>query len=87
MVLCQGKIYYELLAHRRENKITDTALVRIEQLYPFPTEAFAKAIEQFPNAKEIVWAQEEPRNQGAWYWLASRQHLVNVLGTKRRCCW
>ncbi|MCB1945644.1 MAG: 2-oxoglutarate dehydrogenase E1 component, partial [Thauera sp.] len=84
VVLCQGKIYYELLAHRRENKITDTALVRIEQLYPFPTEAFAKAIEQFPNAKEIVWAQEEPRNQGAWYWLASRQHLVNVLGTKRR---
>ena len=84
VVLCQGKIYYELLAHRRDNKITDTALVRIEQLYPFPVDAFAKAIEQFPNAKEIVWCQEEPRNQGAWYWLASRQHLVNVLGTKRR---
>ncbi len=84
VVLCQGKIYYELLAHRRENKITDTALVRIEQLYPFPADAFAKAIEQFPNAKEVVWCQEEPRNQGAWYWLASRQHLVNVLGTKRK---
>ena len=84
VVLCQGKIYYELLAHRRENKITDTALVRIEQLYPFPVEEFTKAINQFPNAKEVVWCQEEPRNQGAWYWLASRQHLVNVLGTKRR---
>ncbi|MBD5803720.1 2-oxoglutarate dehydrogenase E1 component [Azoarcus sp. Aa7] len=84
VVLCQGKIYYELLAHRRENKITDTALVRIEQIYPFPTEAFAAAINQFPNAKEVVWVQEEPRNQGAWYWLASRQHLVNVLGTKRK---
>jgi 2-oxoglutarate dehydrogenase E1 component len=84
VVLCQGKLYYELLAHRRENKITDTALVRIEQLYPFPAEAFGKAIEQYPNAKEIVWCQEEPRNQGAWYWLASRQHLVNVLGTKRK---
>ncbi len=45
---------------------------------------FGKAIEQFPNAKEVVWCQEEPRNQGAWYWLASRQHLVNVLGTKRK---
>ncbi|WP_026295956.1 2-oxoglutarate dehydrogenase E1 component [Aromatoleum toluclasticum] len=83
VVLCQGKVYYELLAHRRENKITDTALVRIEQIYPFPTDAFAAAINQFPNAKEVVWCQEEPRNQGAWYWLASRQHLVNVLGKRR----
>ncbi|NMG35552.1 2-oxoglutarate dehydrogenase E1 component [Azoarcus sp. TTM-91] len=84
IVLCQGKLYYELLAHRRENNIKDTALVRIEQLYPFPTEAFAAALAQFPNAKEVVWCQEEPRNQGAWYWLASRQHLVNVLGPKHK---
>ncbi|MCK9259124.1 MAG: 2-oxoglutarate dehydrogenase E1 component [Azoarcus sp.] len=84
VVICQGKIYYELLAYRRENNITDTALVRLEQLYPFPAEEFGKAINQFPNAKEVVWVQEEPRNQGAWYWLASRQHLVNVLGTKRK---
>ena len=84
VVLCQGKIYYELLAHRREQAIKDTALVRIEQLYPFPAEAFAEAIDAFPNAKEIVWCQEEPRNQGAWYWLASRQHLMNVLGSKRK---
>jgi 2-oxoglutarate dehydrogenase E1 component len=83
VVLCQGKIYYELLAHRREHKITDTALVRIEQIYPFPADAFAAAIAQFPNAKEVVWCQEEPRNQGAWYWLASRQHLVNVLGKRK----
>lgn len=84
VLLCQGKLYYELLAHRRENNITDTALVRIEQLYPFPTEAFARAINQFPNAKEVVWCQEEPRNQGAWYWLASRHHLVNVLTEQRK---
>ncbi len=84
VVLCQGKIYYELLAYRRDNDIKDTALVRIEQLYPFPAQAFGDAINQFPNAREVVWCQEEPRNQGAWYWLASRQHLVNVLGTKRR---
>ncbi|GHT95667.1 2-oxoglutarate dehydrogenase subunit E1 [Betaproteobacteria bacterium] len=82
VVLCSGKIYYELLAYRREQKIVDTALVRIEQLYPFPAEAFAAALDQFPNAREIVWCQEEPRNQGAWYWLASRQHLINVLGRR-----
>ncbi len=83
IVACQGKIYYELLAHRRENGIKDIALVRIEQLYPFPAEAFGEALAQFPNAKEIVWCQEEPRNQGAWYWLASRQHLVK-LGPKHK---
>ena len=84
VVLCQGKIYYELLAHRRENNITDTALVRVEQLYPFPAKEFAEAIGEFPNAKEVVWCQEEPRNQGPWYWLVSRQHLVSVLGPKRK---
>ncbi|MDR2690465.1 MAG: 2-oxoglutarate dehydrogenase E1 component [Azoarcus sp.] len=83
VVLCSGKIYYELLAHRRENGITDTALVRIEQLYPFPADTFAAAIGQFPNAREVVWCQEEPRNQGAWYWLASRQHLANVLNRRK----
>jgi 2-oxoglutarate dehydrogenase E1 component len=82
VVLCSGKIYYELLAYRREQKIVDTALVRIEQLYPFPADAFAAALDQFPHAREIVWCQEEPRNQGAWYWLASRQHLSNVLGRR-----
>ncbi|MDX5363526.1 MAG: 2-oxoglutarate dehydrogenase E1 component [Pseudazoarcus pumilus] len=83
IVLCQGKIYYELLAYRREQGITDTALVRIEQLYPFPAERLAEVLGQFPKAKEFVWCQEEPRNQGAWYWLASRQHLANVLGAGR----
>ncbi len=84
VVLCQGKIYYELLSHRREQGITDTALVRLEQLYPFPAEAAGAALDRFPNAKEFVWCQEEPRNQGAWYWLASRQHLANVIGPKRK---
>jgi 2-oxoglutarate dehydrogenase E1 component len=84
IVLCQGKLYYELLAYRREQKITDTALIRIEQLYPFPIKSFADAIGQFPNAKEVIWCQEEPRNQGAWYWLASRQHLTHVLGPRHK---
>ena len=84
VLLCQGKIYYELLAARREKGIKDVAIVRIEQLYPFPADAFANAINTYPNAREVVWVQEEPRNQGAWYWLASRQHLINVLSAKRR---
>ncbi|MBL8447501.1 MAG: 2-oxoglutarate dehydrogenase E1 component [Zoogloeaceae bacterium] len=84
VVACTGKIYYELLAYRRANNIKDTALVRLEQLYPFPAEAFANEVGKYPNAKEIVWTQEEPRNQGMWYWLISRQHLDNVVGTKRK---
>lgn len=78
VVLCSGKIYYELMAHRREQKITNTAIVRLEQLYPFPEEALQAELAKWPKAKEIVWTQEEPRNQGAWYWLASRHHLVRA---------
>ncbi|MCB1168653.1 MAG: 2-oxoglutarate dehydrogenase E1 component, partial [Leptospiraceae bacterium] len=84
VVLCSGKIYYELMAYRREQDIKDIAVVRIEQLYPFPVDAFCAEIAKFPNAKEVVWCQEEPRNQGAWYWFASRQHLVKVLGQKQK---
>jgi 2-oxoglutarate dehydrogenase E1 component len=66
------------MAHRREQKITNTAIVRLEQLYPFPEEALQAELAKWPKAKEIVWTQEEPRNQGAWYWLASRHHLVRA---------
>lgn len=84
VVICSGKIYYELLAHRRANNIDDIALVRLEQLYPFPREAFAAEVNKYPNAKEVVWCQEEPRNQGVWYWLASRHHLDSALGDERK---
>jgi 2-oxoglutarate dehydrogenase E1 component len=67
VILCCGKVYYELLAHRREHKIDDVAIIRFEQLYPFPHEAFKIELARFPNAKEVVWCQEEPQNQGAWY--------------------
>ena len=83
VVMCSGKIYYELLAYRRENNIKDIAIVRIEQLYPFPAEAFAEEVAKYPNAKELVWCQEEPRNQGVWYWLLSRHHLDNVIGKRK----
>jgi 2-oxoglutarate dehydrogenase E1 component len=83
VVVCSGKVYYDLLAHRRANNIKDTAVVRLEQLYPFPAEAFAAEVAKYPNAKEIVWTQEEPRNQGMWYWLISRQHLDNVVSKRK----
>jgi 2-oxoglutarate dehydrogenase E1 component len=84
VVVCAGKIYYELLAYRREHGVKDVAVIRMEQLYPFPVERFGEELSKFPHAKEIVWCQEEPRNQGAWYWFSSRQHLINVLGAKQK---
>lgn len=72
VVLCSGKVYYDLLEARRGHKLTDVAIVRIEQLYPFPAREFAAALERFPLAKQIVWCQEEPQNQGAWFQIRHR---------------
>jgi 2-oxoglutarate dehydrogenase E1 component len=67
MLLCTGKIYYELLAHRDEvAKRGDVAIIRIEQLYPFPETALATCLSRYVNAHEIVWVQEEPKNMGAY---------------------
>ena len=84
VVLCSGKVYYDLLAARREKKITDIAIVRVEQLYPFPQASLQAEMAKYPKATEIVWCQEEPRNQGAWYWIASRHHLDAQIGVKRK---
>ena len=73
-----------MLAARREKKITDIALVRLEQLYPFPQASLQEEMAKYPKATEIVWCQEEPRNQGAWYWIASRHHLDSQIGAKRK---
>ncbi len=67
VVFCSGKVYYDVVAERAKRSIDDVAVVRIEQLYPFPHEEFAAQIEQYPNAKHVVWCQEEPGNQGAWH--------------------
>ncbi|RAS63496.1 2-oxoglutarate dehydrogenase E1 component [Vibrio diazotrophicus] len=67
VVFCSGKVYYDLLEQRRSNEQDDVAIVRIEQLYPFPMEEVQAAIEQYTNAVDYVWCQEEPQNQGAWY--------------------
>ena len=67
IIACCGKVYYELLALRRKRDIAEMAIIRIEQLYPFPHDDFAAQIAAFPHANEVVWCQEEPGNQGAWH--------------------
>lgn len=67
VVFCSGKVYFDLLEQRRNNEQDDVAIVRIEQLYPFPMEEVQAAIEQYTNVEDFVWCQEEPQNQGAWY--------------------
>lgn len=84
VVLCCGKVYYDLLKARREKGIDDIAIVRIEQLYPFPITSLSKELAKYSKATEVVWAQEEPRNQGAWYWFASRHHLDTGLDAKQK---
>jgi 2-oxoglutarate dehydrogenase E1 component len=67
IIVCCGKVYYDLVFKRTELQRTDTAIVRVEQLYPFPHKQFAAEVKRYPNATEVVWCQEEPQNQGAWY--------------------
>ncbi|HET7095838.1 MAG TPA: 2-oxoglutarate dehydrogenase E1 component, partial [Casimicrobiaceae bacterium] len=80
VIACSGKVYYELLAHRRERSITDVAIIRLEQQYPFPHEEFNAAVAQFPKAREVVWCQEEPQNQGAWYRLREYFRADSLAG-------
>ncbi|MFZ2853751.1 MAG: 2-oxoglutarate dehydrogenase E1 component [Rhodocyclaceae bacterium] len=84
VIFCSGKIYYDLVAARRERKITNIAIARLEQLYPFPEESFKAELAKYPKMTEVVWCQDEPRNQGAWYWIASRQHLARSLNDKQK---
>jgi 2-oxoglutarate dehydrogenase E1 component len=67
IIVCSGKVYYDLLKSRRERGIEDMAIIRLEQLYPFPHDEFVTQLEKYPNATEVVWCQEEPGNQGAWH--------------------
>jgi 2-oxoglutarate dehydrogenase E1 component len=80
VVLCSGKVYFDLLKSRRDSKIDKVAIVRIEQLYPFPSDEYEAVIRKYSNAREIVWCQEEPQNQGSWYQIRHRLQLP--LGPK-----
>ncbi len=81
IVFCAGKVYFDLLKARRKESLQEVALVRIEQLYPFPGEEYAAVLRRYPNAREIVWCQEEPQNQGAWYQI--RHRLQEFAGPRR----
>ena len=67
VIACSGKVYYDLVNARKERGQTDTAIVRIEQLYPFPHKSFVAELKKFPNLSELVWTQDEPQNQGPWF--------------------
>jgi 2-oxoglutarate dehydrogenase E1 component len=79
LLVCSGKVYFDLLEARRANNVQDTAIIRIEQLYPFPIEEMDAVLARYPNAIDVVWVQEEPRNQGAWVYLLARLHLFGRL--------
>jgi 2-oxoglutarate dehydrogenase E1 component len=81
VVFCSGKVYFDLLKARRKDGTREVALVRIEQLYPFPAEEYEAALARYPNLREVVWCQEEPQNQGAWYQI--RHRLQEPLGQRR----
>jgi 2-oxoglutarate dehydrogenase E1 component len=78
IVLCSGKVYYDLLERRDADAVSDVALVRIEQLYPFPAEEYQAIVDRYAKARHVVWCQEEPQNQGAWYQI--RHRLQAALG-------
>lgn len=87
LVITYGKIYYELISRRREQEINNIAIIRVEQLYPFPYEELKAQLAHYPNLKHVVWCQEEPKNQGAWFTTHDRilkctgeQHSLSYVG-------
>jgi len=82
LLICSGKVYFDLLDTRRENKITNIAIARIEQLFPFPQAEVKAMIDSYPNLQEVVWVQEEPKNQGSWYYMQSRGTMIGCLSDK-----
>jgi 2-oxoglutarate dehydrogenase E1 component len=80
VVMCTGKVYYDLLEARRARSIDDVAIIRVEQLYPFPRERFNAVTDRYTNARDFVWCQEEPQNQGAWDQIKHRFHTLRNAG-------
>lgn len=82
VLVCSGKVYYDLAKKREEKGQDDVAILRIEQLYPFPHKAFAAELKKYPNATELVWCQDEPQNQGAWFFIQHNIHENMLEGQK-----
>ena len=82
VVLCSGKVYYDLVDARRKSEDRRVAVVRLEQLYPFPSQSIRELLARYPNTNELVWAQEEPQNMGGWTFV--QDHLENLLSSCER---
>ena len=82
VIACSGKVYYDLSKKREEKGADDVAIIRVEQLYPFPHKAFGAELKKYPNAAEVVWAQDEPQNQGAWFFVQHYIHENMLEGQK-----
>ncbi|MEQ9266014.1 MAG: multifunctional oxoglutarate decarboxylase/oxoglutarate dehydrogenase thiamine pyrophosphate-binding subunit/dihydrolipoyllysine-residue succinyltransferase subunit [Balneolaceae bacterium] len=82
LVVCSGKVYYDLLNYRTENNIEDVAIARLEQFYPFPDNDIKEYLKSLSGVKEVIWCQEEPKNMGAWSFVASRFMEVLAKGQK-----
>jgi 2-oxoglutarate dehydrogenase E1 component len=82
IIACSGKVYYDLVKKREEKGVDDVAILRVEQLYPFPHKAFATELKKYPNASDIVWCQDEPQNQGAWFFVQHYIHENMLEGQK-----
>jgi 2-oxoglutarate dehydrogenase E1 component len=80
LILCSGKVYFDLLEKKKSDERDDVAIVRIEQLYPFPGDDLDELLSEYTKLKHVVWCQEEPMNQGAWY--CSQHHMRNALHRK-----
>lgn len=82
VIVCSGKVYYDLAKKREEKGADDVAILRVEQLYPFPHKTFAAELKKYPNAADVVWCQDEPQNQGAWFFIQHNIHENMLEGQK-----
>src|SRR5699024_5481397 len=84
LVICSGKVYYDLYEYRQKQGIENVAIARLEQFYPFPDEDVAAFFKEYINIQEVVWCQEEPRNMGAWHFVTHRISQQLQEGQKLR---
>ena len=82
LVACSGKVYYDLVKKREEKGLDDVAIIRVEQLYPFPHKAFSTELKKYPHVTEVVWCQDEPQNQGAWFFVQHYLHENMIEGQR-----